>query len=502
MLTAAILVPLFGALALALWPGWRTATARIFGVAVAAIPLVLLAVAWTRFDPAGPRFQLVTDVPWIPAIGAGYRIGVDGIALVLAALSALLYVAAIAYPVHYRDKARQYVAWMLFLEGVSIAFFLALDLLLFYVCFDLSLLGMYFLILLWGHEDRQRAALKFLLYTFAGSLVMLLGILSLVLAMDPLTFDMRALIDARPLAVDGVRASVTFAAIMIGLFVKTPVVPLHTWLPTAHVEAPSPASTILAGVLLKMGTFGMIRIAFGMMPATFGRYAYVVAVLAVVGIVYGAFVALGQRHIKRRIAYTSVTHMGYTVLGIAMAASLGDGHDDARRLALDGATLEMVAHGLITGALFLIVGSLWRRGESFEMDDYGGLAKRAPRLTAAMVVASFASLGLPGLAGFVAEFQIFAGAVAIEPWLAGIALIGVVVTAALFIQLLHKVFFGETSERSAKMGDLSSVETATLAALLGLTIWIGLAPAPLMNVIDPASRAFLHSPEPGRTTPR
>ena len=381
ILTAAIFVPLLGALAIAAAPIASERVTRLLGALVAAVPLALLALAWAGFDPAGERFQHVTDVAWIPAIGAGYRVGVDGISLTVATLSALLFVASVAYPTDLRGMARKYVAWMLFLESVSLGFFLALDLLLFYVFFDLSLVGMYFLIGIWGHEDRERAALKFILFTLAGSLVMLLGILSLALAMDPVSFDMRALIEAQPVAGTGLRAGLTLLALLFGLAVKTPLVPVHTWLPAAHVEAPAPASAILAGVLLKMGTYGMIRVAWEMLRETFAEWAWLLGVVAVVSIVYGAFVALGQQHIKRRIAYTSITHMGYTVLGIAMAASVAVGQEEARRLALVGATLEMIAHGLITGSLFLLAGSIYRRGESFSMNAYGGLARSAPWLT-------------------------------------------------------------------------------------------------------------------------
>lgn len=522
MLTAAIFIPLAGAVLLALLPSRSrdsdpgaaggAAAVRALGALVAAVPLALLVAVWLAFDPAadpgaaagaapaGDPFRAVVDVPWIPAVGVGYRVGVDGISLVVATMSALLYVVAVAWPMDHRGRAREYVAWMLFLESVSIGLFVALDLLLFYVFFDLSLVGMYFLIGVWGHEDRQRAALKFILFTLAGSLVMLLGILSLALAHDPITFDLRTLTAAQPLAGGGLRAALTLLALLFGLAIKTPLVPVHTWLPAAHVEAPAPASAILAGVLLKMGTYGMIRIAWAPMRDTFQAYAFVLGVFAVVSIVYGAFVALGQRHIKRRIAYTSITHMGYTVLGIAMAASITTGHEAARRLALTGATLEMVAHGLITGALFLVAGSLWQRGHSFDMGAYGGLAGRVRRLTAAAVVASFASLGLPGLAGFVAEFQIFTGAVAIEPWFAGIGLIGVLVTAALFLQLLQEVFLGAASDRTAAVGaagDLGAVETVGLALLLGLTVLLGVAPAFAVDVIAGAAEALLGGPAAG-----
>lgn len=306
---------------------------------------------------------------------------------------------------------------------------------------------MYFLIGVWGHGNARRAALNFFLYTLAGALVMLLAILALYLATDPRTFDIPTLIASQPLADSGLIGVLAFWGFAVGLGVKTPLVPVHTWLPPAHVDAPAPASAILAGVLLKLGTYGFIRIMLRMMGEQYQRFAFPIAVVAVVSIVYGTLVALGQPNLKRRIAYTSVNHMGYTILGVSVgAAAIGLGDRDAQTLALTGAVVEMVPHGLITGALFLISGSVWQRGESYDIDDYSGLAARAPRMTAAAVVASFASLGLPGLAGFIAEFQIFVGTFAVYPWLAGIDLIGIVITAALFLQLLQRMFLGELPE--------------------------------------------------------
>ncbi len=491
MLILIIILPLLGALLLASWSTLSERIARILAALFAAPSLLLLLLAWSQFNSGGSDFQFVVDRPWIPAVGAGFRFGLDGISLAVATMSALLYFVAACYPVDFRGRARQYLAWVLFLEFASLGLFLTLDLLLFYVFFDLSLIGMYFLIAQWGHEDAKRAAIKFILYTFAGSLVMLLGLLSLLLATDPLTFDMRILTAKQPLAGTGVRAGLTLLAVMFGLAVKTPLVPLHTWLPAAHVEAPAPASALLAGVLLKMGVYGMIRIACGMMRETFAAWSFVIGIFAVIGIVYGSLVGLGEHHIKRRIAYTSIIHMGYAVLGIAMAFAVFTGNEDARRMALTGATLEMVAHGLITGALFLLAGSLWQRTGTFVMEEQSGVLGVAPRLGGFMVVAAFASLGLPGLAGFVAEFQIFAGTLALQPWLVGTALIGVLLTAALFLQLLQSVFMGKANETVAGITDLGKIETVMLAVLLGLTVVIGVAPAFIVNIIDSAGRTLL-----------
>lgn len=451
--------------------------------AAAAAPLALLAWAWLRFEGTG-GFELVEAAEWIPTLGIGYRVGIDGLSLPLAAMTALIFVVATAYPVDLRGRAAPYFALMLFLEGASIGLFLALDLFLFFVFWDVSLVAMYFLIGAWGHGDAQRSALKFFVYTFAGSLPLLLAILGLYLTTDPRTFDMAEIIAQQPLAGTGLYASLVFAGFFVGFAIKTPLVPFHTWLPPAHVDAPAPASAVLAGVLLKMGTYGFVRILMAMMPDAFAHFAFPLAILAVVAIIYGALVALAQTNLKRLIAYTSVNHMGYVILGLAAAGAGLSGQAEAQAIALTGATLEMVAHGLITGVLFLISGSILARGGTYELDQYGGLAGRARFLTAATVLAAFASLGLPGLAGFVAEFQVFAGALAVYPWLAGAGLVGIVITAALFLRMLQKLFLGPLPARWSGFPDLGRVEVAGLAALLLLVVLIGVYPAWLLDVID------------------
>ena len=496
MLTLTILIPLVGALALALATGLSEKSTRRLAVAIAALPLLLLLWAWAGFDtgPDAPAFQQVAELPWIPSLGVAWRVGVDGIALAVALMSALLFVAAVAWPAQTKGSARAYYAWFLFLQGVSLGVFLALDLLLFYVFFDLSLVGMYFLIGRWGHGDAKAAATKFFVYTLAGSLAILLAIIGLVLATSPLSFDMRELIARQPLAGMDLRSALVLLGFVVGFAIKTPLFPVHTWLPPAHVDAPGPVSAILAGVLLKMGVYGLIRIPLAMMSEAFARYALVLAIVAVISILWGALVALGQNNLKRRIAYTSVNHMGYAVLGVAVAgAFVGGEAAAARHLALTGAVVEMVAHGLITGALFLVAGAFWQRAETYELDAYGGLAKVAPRLTAATTLAAFASLGLPGLAGFVAEFQIFAGTFAVYPWLAAIGLIGIVITAALFLQTIQRIFFGAMPERWAGFPDLRGIEVATLGVLLALVVAIGVYPRWLLALIESASSTMLRS---------
>jgi len=502
VLTIAIFLPITAAAVIALLPRrlrsgegpaadarWASRL-RLVASAIGAVPLAILVAAWVRFDGSG-GFELVESTEWIPTLGVGYRVGVDGLSLPLLLMTALVFAVAIAFPVDLRGRPGPYYALMLFLEGVSVGLFLSLDLFLFFVFWDLSLVGIYFLIGAWGHGDARRSALKFFVYTFAGSLALLLAILGLYLATEPRTFDMAEIIRQQPLPEGGVYATLVFLGFFVGFGVKTPVVPFHTWLPPAHVDAPAPASAVLAGVLLKMGTYGFVRILMSMQPATFARFAFPIGVLAVVSIVYGALVAMAQTNLKRLIAYTSVNHMGYVMLGLAAAGASIAGERDAQELALTGATLEMVAHGLITGALFLISGSMLSRGGTYEMEAYGGLAARAPALTGMTVVAAFASLGLPGLAGFVAELQVFVGALAVYPWLAGVGLLGIVITAALFLRMLQQVFLGPLPEQWTAWPDLDRIERVALGALAVFVIGIGVAPAPVLDLIDSFASPFV-----------
>ena len=491
MLTLAIFAPLAGAMVLFLIPERRPMLIRGVALGISLVPMVLLVVTWAKFDATG-GFELVESAAWIPTLGVAYIVGVDGISLPLAAMTALVFVASIAYPVDLRGRPREYYALFLFLECASLGVFLALDLFLFYVFWDVSLVGMYFLIGGWGHGDSaRRAGLKFFLYTLAGSLAMLLAILGLYLSMEPNTFDMAAIIDAQPLGATGILPVLVFTGFALAFVVKAPLVPFHTWLPPAHVEAPAPASAILAGVLLKMGTYGFVRILLQMLPEAFQRFALPLAVLALVSILYGALVSLAQGHMKRRIAYTSVNHMGYTVLGVAAAAAALSGVERARALALTGAVVEMVAHGLITGALFLVSGSVWRRAETYEIEDFGGLAGRAPFLMFLTAIAAFASLGLPGLAGFVAEFQIFVGTFGVFPWIAGLGLLGILITAALFLQMLQRMFLGARPQRWDQWEPLSRTEAWALSTLLAFVVLIGVAPSWLLEVIHATSTAIV-----------
>lgn len=484
MLSLAIFLPAFGLLAVILTPKDRVEILRLIALGAAGLTLLILVGLWFAFEVRQPGFQFVEYVPWIETMGVGYQVGLDGLSLVLVLMTALLFLCTLAFSWPETHRAKEYYAWFLFLETACLGVFAALDLFLFYVFWDLTLVGMYFIIAIWGHEGARAAALKFFLYTFVGSIALLLGIIGLYLSGDPLTTDMTVLIAEQRLTGGGWLAHLAFWGVFIGLAVKTPMVPLHTWLPPAHGEAPAAGSAILAGVLLKMGTYGLLRILFQMLPETLAFYAPLIIAIGVIGAIYGALVALAQTNLKWLIAYTSINHMGYVVMAVGAAALVAGTGAQGFGLAVNGAVLQMVSHGLITAALFLFAGVLWRRAGTFALDAFGGLAKVAPVFAGAMALAAFASLGLPGLSGFVAEFQMFVGTFSIRPLPAALALVGIVITAGLFLWALQRLFLGELDRRWAGIGDMTISERLGIFPLLAFVVLIGVLPFWILGVID------------------
>src|SRR5918997_3126235 len=435
LVSATLFLPLAGAVLLLLRRGSPPRLAHAVGIVASGLTLLGSLFVWTR-GSAGEGFSQVEEVAWMPSLNAAYRVGVDGISLPLVLMTAVLFFVSLLFSAHIAERALSYVALFLLLGTASIGVFVALDAVLFYVFFEVTLVGMYFVIAGWGYEGRQRAALTFFLYTLLGSLPLLLAIIALYLGSEPNTFDMRELIANPPLA--GLAATLALVAMLVTFFVKIPVFPVHTWLPAAHVEAPTAGSVVLAGILLKLGTYGLVRFALQMTPEAFRELAPAVAVFAVFSSLYGAFVALAQTDLKRLVAYTSVNHMGYVVVGVAAAAAATD--PGVRALALDGAVLQMVSHGVVTRALFLLVGVLQDRARTREMGALGGLLQVAPATGWLFILAAFASLGLPGLAHFPAEFQIFLGTFEIWPVLAAVVVVGIVVTAGLYLRAIQAVF--------------------------------------------------------------
>ena len=491
MLSLIVFLPLAAALVLLAVPALTDAAVRWSWVAVTAAEVGLVAAVWLRYDTPPPNTLAFDEqVPWIPGVNSSYHVGIDGLSLPLIAMTTVIFLACAAYSLRDRDRPRTQAALFLFLQTVSLGVFVAADLILFFVFFDLSIVAMYFVIAGWGHGDAGRSALKFFLYTFLGSLALLVGFIGLYIGAEPHTFDMVELAAVTPLAGGPLAGGLVLAAVLIGLLIKTPTFPFHTWLPPAHTDAPAIGSAVLAGVLLKMGTYGFVRIAMPMLPQAWRDWAWVIIAIGVVSVLYGALVALAQQDLKRMIAYTSVNHMGYVVLAVGAAGLTATGTAQARDIAVTGAVTQMVSHGLITAALFLLAGVFYTRTGSYRMADYGGLAGPAPKLAALFAVGAFASLGLPGFSGFIAEFQIFTGSIAAAP-VTAIALPGILITAALFLRSFQRLFTGATAGLSEGFTDLRRFEIWPPATLLALSVVIGLLPRVLLDTIEPAAHTLV-----------
>lgn len=478
ILSCIAFTPLLGAGLLLLAPKERKTLTRSLAVLFSAAPLALGLWLWRRFDPSAGALQFLEKRDWIPFFNIHYSLGVDGLSLPLVLLTGLLFLIAVVASFGIAERVKEYFFWFLLLETGVLGVFLSLDFFLFYVFWEMTLVPMYFLIGQWGGPRRQYAAVKFILYMLAGSVFMLLGILALYLNSDPRTFDMVALAGQSG-AFSPRFQMLAFAALYLGFAVKIPAFPFHTWLPLAHVEAPAPVSAILAGVLLKMGVYGLLRVAFPVLPGAALWFLGPLAAIACVNIVYGAVCALAQKDIKRMIAYSSISHMGFCLLGLAAVTGTNP------MAGLSGVMLQMLAHGVITGSLFLLVGVLYDRTHTRDMDALGGLASRAPLLTGFMVVQCMASLGLPGLAGFLAEFLCFLGAFgqpAFRLW-AGLALLGVLITAAFFLKLLKNVFMGPADARWENLKDMTPREILTTAPLVFLTVLLGVFPRLVLDVM-------------------
>ncbi|MDA8368346.1 MAG: NADH-quinone oxidoreductase subunit M [Nocardiopsaceae bacterium] len=492
VLSLVIFLPLAVAVGLYAVPRLSDRVVAWSWIVACAVDFALVIAMWIGHG-TGDGISYEANVRWIPSVRAGYHIGVDGLSLPLLALTSLLFLACAIYSLRQERQVRAFAALFLFLQTVSLGLFAALDLLLFFVFFDLSIVGMYFVIAGWGHGDRMRSALKFFLYTFLGSLVLLLGFIGLYLGAEPHTFDMVELTRTPPLAGSAGLGGLVLLAIGIGLAIKTPTVPFHTWLPPAHTDAPAAGSAILAGILLKMGTYGFIRIAMPMLPDAWRRYAWVIIIVGLISVLYGALVAFAQEDLKRLIAYTSVNHMGYIIVALGAAGAVGD--QAARQLAVTGAVTQMVSHGLITGALFLLAGILYGRARTYDMGRFGGLAGGAPVFSGLVAVGAFASLGLPGFSGFIAEFQIFTGVIGSGGTaivvVGALAILGILITAALFLRLLHRTVLGPPGELTAQVTDVHRSELGAVAPLLVLSVIIGVAPRFLLDVIEPFSAAVV-----------
>ncbi|MEX1158696.1 MAG: NADH-quinone oxidoreductase subunit M, partial [Thermomicrobiales bacterium] len=444
--------------------------------------LVLLAVslvAFGLFDRDDAALQFTESFRWIRAEDAGfdikYFLGVDGLGLTMVILTTFLFVVAVCVSWNVELRTKEYFAWMLALETGVLGVFTAQDLILFFLFWEVELIPMYFLISIWGSGRKEYSAMKFVLFTITGSALMLAGFLALAFSAEPSTFDMVALREA-DLSNVVLPLPAIFLLIFAGFAVKLPMFPFHTWLPDAHTDAPTAVSVILAGVLLKMGGYGMLRLV-GLMPDTAQDFAVYMASFAAVSIIYGALVTLRQTDLKRMIAYSSVSHMGYVLLGIAALGQVG----------MTGATLQMFSHGVITGLLFVMVGLIYDRAHTRDVNQLSGLAHVTPIIAVAMVMAGLASLGLPAMSGFVAEMTVFLGTADrfTAPMILGV--IGILLSAGYILWMLLRIMFGPKDDRWAELPDATSWwEQAPMAAMLAVILAVGIYPAQLVDVIEQA----------------
>jgi len=510
------IVPLGGAFAVLLFPDRSTDAIKGFALGTTAVTLLLALIAlgsYLKLDPARSSLaaragaeagRLVVRHPWIPDFRMDYYLGLDGISLALILLTSLVALLACAASWGIEAKVKGYFALFLLLTSSMMGVFLALDLVLFYVFFEVMLLPMYFLIALWGGERREYAAIKFLLYTLFGSVFILVAILALyfwpgdsaaTVAGRPFsahTFDMVLL--ARAASETGFYGGwiqrLVFAMFFVGFCVKLPSFPFHTWLPDAHVEAPTPISMILAGVLLKIGGYGLIRLAWPLAPTGAHDWAYPVAALGVFGILYGALAAMAQTDFKKLVAYSSISHMGYVVLGLA-AMNLGADHR-FYAYGLNGAMFMMIAHGITSTGMFFLVGAIHDRAQTRDLRSLGGLAGSMPLGYAAAVVIFFGSMGLPGLCGFVAEVFVVLAAFNYSPALGVLAAFAVVLTAGYILWTIRRVFQGPV-DRLPDLPDLDRRELAIVAPLVVLTVLLGVYPRIVLDWMGPSVDAVARS---------
>jgi NADH-quinone oxidoreductase subunit M len=479
LLSLIVWLPLVGALVILLLPSRKEADwGRIKNTAVAFtfvpffMALVALVLTWGQLGTTySGGFEYEETVSWLGVFGSQYHMGVDGISLPLVFLSTLLFFVATLASLNQKTRVKEYFFLLLILDIGVTGVFTAMDLLLFFVYWEIELIPMFLLILIWGGARRVYAAWKFLLYTIVASAFLLLAIMVLYFKSGAHSFDMTTLSQAH---LAPALAGTLFWLFFICFAIKLPVWPLHTWLPDAHVEAPTPMSVLLAGILLKMGGYGMIRVCVGFFPGAARYYSLAILALAVIGILWGGFAALAQDDMKRMVAYSSVSHMGFVLLAMSALTPL----------ALNGAVFQLFAHGVVTGSLFLLVGLVYDRAHTRSIRELGGLAQRMPYLTVAWVIGALASVGLPGFVGFIAEFEIFVGSFGVHKVGTLLAVFGVVLSAGYLLWMLERVFFGPLKEAWGKLRDPAPVELFYMYGMLAVVFLAGVLPKAMTQLID------------------
>ena len=493
LLTLILFIPALSAVILFFLPSANLKLLRWYALGVSLLPFLLSIVLWLRFQPDAPGFQFQEQYAWYAAINSTLHVGVDGLSLTMVLLTTLLTPLAILASFSVTDRVKPYMMLFLFLETGMLGVFMTLDLLIFFVFWEIGLVPMYFLINQWGSANKDYASLKFMIYTMGGSLGLLLGIQLLGALFG--TFDLAAITTHWTTAqgsllgfpISTVKA-VVFWGFVIAFAVKVPVWPFHTWLPDAHTEAPTAGSMILAGVMLKLGAYGFLRLVLPLYPEEAKYFAGALAFLATAAIVFGAFGSFGQTDFKRLVAYSSVNHMGFVVLGIA-AAALAAGTSDAR-IAMNGAILQMFNHGLSAAGMFFLVGVIYERTHTRNLEDFGGLFPLVPIYGGILIFTSMASLGLPGLNGFISEFLVVRGTYPLLTPYTAISMLGVLFTGAYILKGILKVLHGPMNEHWAhgehKLTEISRREVIVMAPLMTLMLVIGIWPAWILDIINKA----------------
>jgi len=481
ILTYMVFIPLLGMVVVLLLRKEQVQVIRWASALFSFIPLILSFFLVANYDSSTSVMQFVEKHEWIPSLGVSYYLGADGLSVPMLFLTALLSFLSIIASFNINYRVKEYFAFFLLLEVGMMGVFAALDFFLFYIFWEVMLVPMYFLIGIWGGPRKEYAAIKFFLYTLFGSVFMLIGILALYFTSQPHTLNMMELISQAPLLGRGFQLLV-FVAFYLAFAIKVPIFPFHTWLPDAHVEAPTAVSVILAGILLKMGIYGLLRISYPMFPQAAIYYALPLALLALINIVYGALVCMAQKDLKKMVAYSSVSHMGFCLLGIS-ALTL---------TSISGCVFQMFSHGLITGALFLLVGVLNDRAHTRDIDAFGGLWVKLPVYSGVMILFCLGSLGLPGLSGFISEFMVFIGAFPVFKLIVALAVLGVVLTAAYFLRMIQRMFLGTFNTKWDKLTEINGRELFTVIPLAILMIGIGVYPSPLADMIRATLENIIH----------
>jgi len=476
-LSIILFTPLAGALVLLLVNKQNENAIRWIANLVALAGFVISVPLWFWYQPSGADFQFIERAPWIPSVGAEYFLGVDGLSMLLILLTTMMgFIAILASWTAVTERVKEYYIFLLILQTGMLGAFMSLDFLLFFLFWELMLVPMYFLIGIWGSSNRLYSAIKFFLYTLAGSVVMLLGILALYFYNHSLTgvytFDVTLF---HKLSIPFNLQWWIFLAFFLGFAIKVPMFPFHTWLPDAHTDAPTAGSVILAAVMLKMGTYGFLRFSLPILPDASRHFVPMIAVLSIIGIVYGALVALAQKDWKRLVAYSSVSHMGLVMLGMFALNPVG----------ITGSIIQQLNHGISTGGLFLLVGVVYERRHTREIAEYGGLSKVMPVYAAIFLIMTMSSIGLPTLNGFIGEFLILQGVFVANKIWAAFAASGVVLGAAYMLSLYQRTMFGKIENpKNEHLRDLSHREFATFAPLLVLAVWMGLYPTPFLRRLE------------------